>query len=276
MSAISHDQFEVHRFADPLLPFILHVGIRLTADDPDFSNFHDGLEILYVTGGQGTLLTDGKRLDMTVGTVLTVSAGEVHRFETATEVQYHCLIVGSDFCRENGFDPGAQHYAPAVGDTQLTDLLNAAIAAFGEPQNAPYRTAAIRCAVLAVLAHLHRRYAAPHRHASAYGTDPVRIGLDYLHCHYTEPVTLTDIITHARISKYHFLRRFKERTGFTVVSYLHQLRCRRAAELLLNTDDRIAAVARACGFENPSYFTKTFTRIMGMRPAEYRAKGKNA
>lgn len=275
MSALSHDQFEVHRFADPLLPFILHVDVHLTAGDPNLGNFHDGLEILFVTDGRGTLFTSGERFDMTAGTVLTVASGEVHRFETATEVRYHCLIVGSDFCRENGFDPTAQRYAPAVGDAQLTDLLNAAIAAFGEPQNAPYRTAAIRCAVLSVLVYLNRHYATPHRRA-AYGTDPVRIGLDYIHCHYTEPISLQDITTHARISKYHFLRRFKESTGFTVVSYLHQLRCRRAAELLLNTDDRIAAVARACGFENPSYFTKTFTRVMGVRPAEYRTKGKNA
>ena len=116
MPASHKHQFEVHHWEDPLLPFILHIGNHLSQDDPDFSNFHDGLELLYVTEGRGTLFTGG-----------------------------------------------------------------------------------------------------------------------------------------------------------AVIAYVQQLRCRRASELLLNTDERIATVARLCGFDSPSYFTKTFARLIGMRPAEYRA-----
>ena len=271
MPASHKHQFEVHHWEDPLLPFIMHIGTHLSQDDPDLSNFHDGLELLYVTEGCGTLFTGGTAHDMTPGTLLTVAAGEVHRFETACGVSYHCLIVGSDFCKENGFDPAAIRYVPSVRDAEIDERLTAVLQAFSEPVGAPHRVIAIRCAVLHLLLCLNRRFSLPCP-ASAGGTDAVRVGLDYIHCHFTEAITLEDITTHARVSKYHFLRRFKQSTGCTVIAYVQQLRCRRASELLLNTDERIATVARLCGFDSPSYFTKTFARLIGMRPAEYRAR----
>lgn len=63
---------------------------------------------------------------------------------------------------------------------------------------------------------------------------------------------------------------FRAETGMTVTAYLNALRLEEAEKLLLNTDLRINAIATACGFHDDKYFLKTFKRLHGVTPTEYR------
>ena len=265
-------RFEVHRWSDPQLPFILHTDMTPPPEEQNLANWHDSPEFLYVTEGRGTLFCGGARYEMAAGRLLVIGSGEMHRMQSEEDLQYHCLIVGSAFCKENGFDPARLRYQRCVEDTDLTQAFLDAVDALRCDSDTPFRVTAIRCAVLSFLLLLNRRASLPQADMTAVpAPDPVRDGLQYINSHYQQALTVDAIAAHARMSKYHFLRRFKETTGYTVGTYIRLLRCRRATELLRTTSDRIADVARACGFESPSYFAKTFTAIIGMRPADYRS-----
>ena len=56
------------------------------------------------------------------------------------------------------------------------------------------------------------------------------------------------------------------------MQYLRQLRLQKAAELLQTTQLRIADVGARCGFQDASYFTKTFREWKGCSPVAYRRK----
>ena len=58
--------------------------------------------------------------------------------------------------------------------------------------------------------------------------------------------------------------------GTPPIQYLKLYRVQRAAELLASTDRKIQDIAGACGFQDMSYFTKTFRELKGVTPGEYR------
>ncbi len=56
----------------------------------------------------------------------------------------------------------------------------------------------------------------------------------------------------------------------TAVNYLRTIRIRRAQHLLTFTDDTIASIAQAVGYDDPNYFIRIFRRSTGLTPARYR------
>lgn len=87
--------------------------------------------------------------------------------------------------------------------------------------------------------------------------------------HYTEAIDVDAICGKAALSKFHFIRLFKQVYGATPRAYLSGLRLERAQQLL----DEGASVADAChavGFESPTTFSNAFKRRTGSTPAAYR------
>jgi len=68
------------------------------------------------------------------------------------------------------------------------------------------------------------------------------------------------------------LQRRLEDEGLSFRDLLEEARFERAAQLLLDTDDKVAAVAREAGFESESAFAAFFRRKSGLSPTEYRAR----
>ena len=74
----------------------------------------------------------------------------------------------------------------------------------------------------------------------------------------------------AEMSPKYFCYFFKEMTAKTPVEYLNGYRIEKATKMLLNTNDSVTDVAYSCGFNDLSYFIKTFKQIKGITPAKFR------
>ncbi|TDN37795.1 hybrid sensor histidine kinase/response regulator [Hymenobacter sp. UV11] len=66
-----------------------------------------------------------------------------------------------------------------------------------------------------------------------------------------------------------FYRRIKSITGQTAVEFIRDVRMKRAAQLLAQTQLRVSEVAFQVGVEDAKYFRKTFQKIYGVAPSEY-------
>ncbi|MBO7171184.1 MAG: helix-turn-helix transcriptional regulator, partial [Clostridia bacterium] len=96
--------------------------------------------------------------------------------------------------------------------------------------------------------------------------------LRYVKEHLSEDITVDRLATVAGFSKYHFVREFKRVTSYTVVTYINLARIEHSKELLAQGEMTVGEIAFACGFNNLSYFSKTFRAHTGMTPSEYVAE----
>ena len=104
----------------------------------------------------------------------------------------------------------------------------------------------------------------------------VHKGLAFMREHFAEAITLTDVAREAGLSRYYFCRLFHRETGVLFHDYLHDLRVTRAKMLLADRNLRVTEVAYAVGFSDLSHFDRTFRRMAGCSPSEYRRSLQSA
>jgi AraC-like DNA-binding protein len=87
-----------------------------------------------------------------------------------------------------------------------------------------------------------------------------------------QQISLEEIAHHVGVSKYYLCRLFHKHDEVPPLEYLRRRRIEIAATELRNTDRPIHVISQDLGFDNASYFGKSFRHYMGMSPREYRTK----
>jgi AraC-like DNA-binding protein len=102
-------------------------------------------------------------------------------------------------------------------------------------------------------------------------SDP-RIGgaLRSMHEKIEQPWTVGELASAAGMSRSAFALRFQEVVGETPLDYLTRWRVYKAAVLLREGDRKLTEIANAVGYDSDGSFHKTFKRIVGVTPGEYR------
>lgn len=98
--------------------------------------------------------------------------------------------------------------------------------------------------------------------------DQVKRILSYLHQKETEAISLAEMARELGMSESHMCRIFKVCTGTTILHYVHQLRCTRAAALLRG-GKTVAEASLATGYCDYNYFSRIFKKVMGCPPSKY-------
>ncbi len=94
--------------------------------------------------------------------------------------------------------------------------------------------------------------------------------LAFLQANYGKELTIEDIASACSISTSECIRCFRATIGTTPIAYLKSYRLQQAALKLQLSTDKISAVAESCGFQEMSYFAKSFKEVYGCTPSEYR------
>lgn len=85
-------------------------------------------------------------------------------------------------------------------------------------------------------------------------------------------ITLQDILDYVGYSSTRFSTLFKQQTGCSPMSYFNRLKIEYACHMLKVTDMHINQICYKVGFEDSLYFSRLFSKIMGMSPSEYRER----
>lgn len=98
---------------------------------------------------------------------------------------------------------------------------------------------------------------------------------EYVKNRFAEKLSLDEIAEYVSLSKSYLSRIFKEETGESLSSYINKVRIDKAKLMLLDNGCPLVDVASLCGFEDQSYFTKVFKRLVGVSPKRYRESRGN-
>jgi YesN/AraC family two-component response regulator len=103
------------------------------------------------------------------------------------------------------------------------------------------------------------------RHASV-----LRRAERYIWENYTRKISLSEAAKASGLSAPYFSSVFKKEMGENFSNYLNRLRVERAMAMLTGTGKSLNEIARLCGFEDQSWFSKTFKKLTGASPGKYR------
>lgn len=94
--------------------------------------------------------------------------------------------------------------------------------------------------------------------------------IEYMRENYKSQLSLTELAKAVDVSPKYFCVIFKAMTGMTAFEYLNAYRIEKAAKALISTDDEITEIAFSCGFNDLSYFIKTFKKYKNTTPKMFR------
>lgn len=93
---------------------------------------------------------------------------------------------------------------------------------------------------------------------------------NYIHSHYSDPLTLNSIARHFFISPCYLSHQFKQVTGYTLTQYVQLTRIKNVQYMLSNSREPISKLAEDCGFNSFSQFNRIFRKLCGQSPSDFR------
>ena len=250
------------------LPFVLYTDLKRTSFHcSKESNWHENLEIQFCTDGQGTVLLNGEKYRFKKNDIIVVNSNVVHYTGSESSITYDCMIISLDFCKKMGLSE--EYFSPIIQNATMKAHFEKLVGLYLDP-TVPYRIAKLNQILLSLLIALAEQYSTPKRTVSKdKRLETVKATILYLRKNYNRKMTLDEISKGVFYDKYALCREFKKTTGQTIFQNLNNYRCIKAIECL-NAGYTVAQTASLCGFENLSFFTKTFKKYIGRLPSNYK------
>jgi two-component system response regulator YesN len=98
----------------------------------------------------------------------------------------------------------------------------------------------------------------------------IKPAIEYIKAHFREPITLNSIAKAAHLSVSRLSHIFREQAGVTIIDYLTNIRIEAAKELLISTNKNCTEICFETGYNNQSYFTRTFKEAAKVTPKQFR------
>ncbi|MBN2133699.1 MAG: helix-turn-helix domain-containing protein [Sedimentisphaerales bacterium] len=102
----------------------------------------------------------------------------------------------------------------------------------------------------------------------------IRPAINYIDANFDKPIALAEIARASHLSVSRLAHIFKEQMGVTLIEYVTGVRMERAQELLLGTSRSCTEICFDVGYNNQSYFTRTFKSQVGVTPRQFRIQNR--
>ena len=114
----------------------------------------------------------------------------------------------------------------------------------------------------------------PHKYKGGLAKHKLRSTIEFINEHLSEDLSLNALAALCDLSLYHFVRVFKQSTGFTPHNYVMRERIERAKQLLRETNLTVTELAFQLGFADQPHFTKIFRQHTGATPTDFQIKSR--
>lgn len=242
-------------------------------------HWHTEYEFILVLEGVFKLSLDGNETQLQKGDVALIQGGTVHGGEPVDCV-YECMVVDiqnmmeikntsnslNALLSENHLLINRYDYGSAVNS--LADRMFEAM----EKEYEGYELI-VKGLLFQILGELIKGKCYSERKDTntlyAKRTRQLKNSLRLIRNDYSRQITLEELAAQADMSPKYFCRFFKEMVNRTPIDYLNYYRTERACEMLLAGEKNITEISLDCGFNDLSYFIKTFKKYKGVSPKQY-------
>ncbi len=256
------------------------------ADQTLITSIHwqDDVEILSVTNGEIELTLDGEITMLKTGDIVCINPGQIHGYRGITEdTQCDIFIFPWEHLEFVKEDHNQNRFLKALiegsygfplyfaTDTIIREII-IKIIQLQKQRTATYEmmTKALLLQIIALLAEKNAFVSLQPAKQDGICKDILR----YIHQHYMDKLTVSQLSTAVGISPTYFCAFFAEHFHQHFTEYLRSYRIEQACFMLTRTTLSITEIAFATGFSSSSHFIHCFCEMRGITPLAYRKKNK--
>ena len=235
---------------------------------PDGADTHI---LMLCVGGRALLRVEGRDRLFSAGDMVLIPAGRPHSYGSAPGHSwsvYWTHFAGTEAAGYFG------HLDGVLLESCPDERFNKALAVFRDYHNC--LSGGIRLSNLVLASQLLACLLAWLFFSDAAGTVPeqarkgIERAVEAMGESLGRAMPLREMASRAGLSRPHFSCLFKKATGFSPVDYFNHLKARQACHLLDSTELAVGEVGERLGIDNPHYFSRMFSKIMGVSPRQYR------
>ena len=252
---------------------------------------HNYVEIVYMLKGKCVHIIDGKAYPVSHGDLVIVNSNQTHRIDGNTGGQYVNILLKPEYMsrtlvnRENAFELLNLHEFEDF--KKILDETKRKVSFSGEERNRieeiieimideykdknPGYELAIRSQFNFLIIMIFRKMQLKLENTFDGVSDKL---LNYISLHCNEKLTLDSVARLCSYNSSYFSRIFKSYTGDNFITYVRNVRIKRAAELLISTDSMVKDIMCEVGYTESNKFFADFKAIMGVSPLKYRKSKK--
>ena len=247
-------------------------------------HWHDELEIIYVKSGCLTVSISGESYIGNAGDVFVVSPGNLHLMGAQTGiVDYFTFLFPlkyisfrtDDMLNDKLLEPlnsGQLMISPRVRGTakELCEQLIAIYVAKNNESESKI-TAQIKTKIILLqfILEMWKQGFVIENDTSGRNTVEKEM-VSYVQQNFTGKISLKEFGEQFHLSEKYISRYFKEHFHIALSQYVTYLRLEHAKQLLQDTDIPITEVAMQSGYQNVSYFIRSFKKAYGVSPLKYK------
>lgn len=280
-------------------PFWIQRNVHDQQDIPDLHG-HEFVELIYVEQGVAIHQFQDVSYEIQAGDVFIINPGEIHGYTVEPERTLNiinCLffpeLIHDSLLRELNISHTMDFYyvQPFLNKEsrfhhrvnlrgkaadKVLDILNGMLEEI-DSQSPGYQ-AYVRMQMIQLLLLLSRYYE-EWKAGAGVPVDSserlVRRICGYIERNYNQKISLASVSELFHLGIRQLNRQFNKYLDRSVIEYVQQIRIEKAKIMLAETDEIIAVVASAVGYEDPAYFSTLFTREVGSSPGKYREQIRN-
>lgn len=252
---------------------------------PDFraiNHWHDDFELTYIFDGQMDYNINGKIITLSKGNGIFVNSKQMH-FGFNSKHQ-NCLFLCIVFkptllCTNSIFEkeyvkPIINNGLPFLKLNNQDPLQGEILSLLLKIKKSTHSKLAIQSILFAIWNNLYQILPKSPQKLSEQNNDfsLLKSILTFIENNYQNRLTLYDLVKKFGISKSKIIKLFNRYLQQTPIEYLNSFRIKKACQLLTSTDLTITEIGFSVGFNDSSYFAKTFKQKMRDTAREYRQK----
>lgn len=237
--------------------------------------------LIYCMEGEGWFVTNGHKYAVTANQFFVLPKHQPHAYGSNEQTPWSIYWMHFDGAKAEFFSKGFDRptlIAPQT-DSRIKDRLGLfeeiySSLSSGYGKNSMLYAATCLFHFLGSMKFIGEYRNTGTRQKEGKEQDVVQTAIHFMKENLQKTIRLSDIAAEVKFSESHFSSLFEAKTGSSPLKYLTYLRVQEACHYLDYTDLRINQISPLVGYADSLYFSRLFTKTMGLSPSAYREKKK--